>query len=121
LLNISVKPAIIGFMAIESNKALISRLYAYGVHYVFQPFSSRWLKADWICSVNCLLILFVVPEEVVKEVTRSDQAQALQTTISSGLLRVVQLTVPAELKVYADLIQILGSGAGCLSSWSLAY
>jgi NADPH2:quinone reductase len=99
LLNISVKPAIIGFMAIESNKALISRLYAYGVHYVFQPFSSRWLKADWICSVNCLLILFVVPEEVVKEVTRSDQAQALQTTISSGLLRVVQLTVPAELKV----------------------
>jgi hypothetical protein len=64
---------------------------------------------------------FVVPEEVVKEVTRSDQAQALQTAISSGLLRVVQLTVPAELKVYADLIQILGSGAGCLSSWSLAY
>jgi hypothetical protein len=32
------------------------------------------------------------------------------------LLQVVQLTVPAELKVYADLIQILGSGeAACLS------
>ena len=49
---------------------------------------------------------FVVPEEVVKEVTSSDQAQALQTAISSGLLQVVQLTVPAELKVYADLAQL---------------
>jgi predicted nucleic acid-binding protein len=59
---------------------------------------------------------FVVPEEVVKEVTSSDQAQALQAAISSGLLQVVQLTVPTELKVYADLIQILGSGeAACLS------
>jgi predicted nucleic acid-binding protein len=61
---------------------------------------------------------FVVPEEVVKEVTSSDQAQALQTAISSGLLQVVQLTAPAELKVYADLIQILGSGEA--ASLSLA-
>lgn len=44
---------------------------------------------------------FVVPEEVVKEVTGPDQAQALLTVISSGLLQEVQLSDPAELKVYA--------------------
>jgi len=59
---------------------------------------------------------FVVPEEVVKEVREPQQAQALHTAISSGLLLEVQLADPAELKVYADLIQILGSGeAACLS------
>jgi predicted nucleic acid-binding protein len=59
---------------------------------------------------------FVVPEEVVKEVTGPDQAKALQTAISSGRLQEVQLSDPAELKVYANLIQILGSGeAACLS------
>jgi hypothetical protein len=59
---------------------------------------------------------FVVPEEVVKEVREPHQAQALQTAMSSGLLLEVQLAHPAELKVYADLIQILGSGeAACLS------
>jgi predicted nucleic acid-binding protein len=59
---------------------------------------------------------FVIPEEVVKEVSEPNQANALQTAISSGLLVEVQLADPAELKVYADLIQILGSGeAACLS------
>jgi predicted nucleic acid-binding protein len=59
---------------------------------------------------------FVVPEEVVKEVRESDQAQALQTAISSGLLLEVQLANPAELKVFAELIQTLGVGeAACLS------
>ena len=59
---------------------------------------------------------FVVPEEVVKELREPQQAQALQAAISSGLLVEVQLADPAELKLYADLIQILGSGeAACLS------
>jgi predicted nucleic acid-binding protein len=59
---------------------------------------------------------FAIPEEVVKEVREPNQANALQTAISSGLLVEVQLADPAELKVYADLIQILGSGeAACLS------
>lgn len=59
---------------------------------------------------------FVVPEEVVKEVREPHQAQALQTAMSSGLLLEVQLADPAELKMYADLIQILGAGeAACLS------
>jgi predicted nucleic acid-binding protein len=59
---------------------------------------------------------FVIPEEVVKEVREPNQGNALQTAMSSGLLVEVQLADPAELKVYADLIQILGSGeAACLS------
>jgi len=59
---------------------------------------------------------FVVPEEVVKEVREPPQAQALHTAMSSGLLSEVRLADPAELKVYADLVQILGSGeAACLS------
>src|SRR5260221_13632079 len=49
---------------------------------------------------------FVVPEEVVREVREPQQAQSLQTAMSSGLLVEVQLADPAELKVYADLIQI---------------
>jgi predicted nucleic acid-binding protein len=59
---------------------------------------------------------FVVPEEVVKEIREPRQAQALQTAISAGLLLEERLTDPAELKVYAELIQTLGSGeAACLS------
>src|SRR5260370_15457107 len=59
---------------------------------------------------------FVVPEEVVKEVKEPAQSQAVQTAISSGLLQIVQLTDPSELRIYADLIQILGIGeAACLT------
>src|SRR5579859_6322427 len=59
---------------------------------------------------------FVVPEEVVKEVREPAQSQAVQTAISLGFLRVVQLIDPSELTVYADLIQILGIGeAACLT------
>lgn len=59
---------------------------------------------------------FVIPEEVVKEVRDPDQAKAARTAISSGVLQLVQLTDPAELTIYAELLQILGSGeAACLS------
>ena len=59
---------------------------------------------------------FVVPEEVVKEVKDALQAQALQAAISSRVLEVIQLTDMVELTIYADLVQIVGSGeAACLS------
>ncbi len=59
---------------------------------------------------------FVVPEQVVKEVKDADQAKAVQAAVSAGLLQEIQLTDPAELTVYAELIQILGIGeAACLS------
>jgi predicted nucleic acid-binding protein len=69
---------------------------------------------------------FVVPEEVVKEVKEPAQMEAIQTAISSGLLQVVQLTDPSELRIYAELIQFLGVGeAACLTlaqcrSWLIA-
>src|ERR1700730_14004917 len=69
---------------------------------------------------------FVAPEEVAKEVKEPAQMEAIHTTISSGLLQVVQLTDPSELRVYADLIQFLGVGeAACLTlaqcrSWLIA-
>lgn len=50
----------------------------------------------------------------------------MRTAISSGFLQVVQLADPAELKVFAELIQILGIGeAACLTlaqcrSWLIA-
>src|SRR5690242_3099869 len=59
---------------------------------------------------------FVVPEEVVKEVSDPRQRQALEEALSCGVLQVVQLTDPAELTAYAQLITFLGSGeAACLS------
>ena len=59
---------------------------------------------------------FVVPEEVVKEVSDPRQRQALEEALSCGVLQVVQLTDPAELTAYAQLITFLGNGeAACLS------
>jgi rRNA-processing protein FCF1 len=59
---------------------------------------------------------FVIPEEVVREITDRDQANAVQAAVASRLLQVVQLTDPGELTVYAELIQILAIGeAACLS------
>jgi predicted nucleic acid-binding protein len=59
---------------------------------------------------------FVLPEEVLKEVSNPGQSEALQSAISSGVLEVIQLTDPAELTLYAELLQILGIGeAACLS------
>jgi predicted nucleic acid-binding protein len=53
---------------------------------------------------------FVAPGEVVQEVKEPAQMEAIQTAIASGLLQVVQLTDPSELRVYAELIQSLGVG-----------
>ena len=59
---------------------------------------------------------FVVPEEVVREVSDPQQSQALQEALSTGVLQVVQLTDPAELTIFAHLVTILGTGeAACLS------
>jgi predicted nucleic acid-binding protein len=42
---------------------------------------------------------FVVPEEVVREVSDPQQSQALQEALSRDVLQVVQLTDPAELTI----------------------
>jgi predicted nucleic acid-binding protein len=69
---------------------------------------------------------FVVPEQVIKEVTDLAQTAAIQTAIASGVLQEVKLTDLSELAIYAELVQTLGTGeAACLAlaqcrSWFIA-
>ena len=59
---------------------------------------------------------FVVPEEVIKEITDQGQAGLLRDAIASDVLQEVQLSSIAELLVYARLVRTLGSGeAACLA------
>jgi predicted nucleic acid-binding protein len=59
---------------------------------------------------------FVVPEEVVKEITEIAQAELVQTAINSGLLTEVQLSSIPELQIYTQLVRTLGIGeAACLA------
>jgi predicted nucleic acid-binding protein len=59
---------------------------------------------------------FVVPEQVVGEVTEPLQSAAVAMAVASGWLEQAQLTEIRELTVYAQLVQSLGAGeAACLS------
>jgi predicted nucleic acid-binding protein len=59
---------------------------------------------------------FVVPQEVVKEITDVAQSELVQGAISSGSLEEVQLDGIPELRIYAQLVRTLGSGeAACLA------
>jgi predicted nucleic acid-binding protein len=59
---------------------------------------------------------FVVPQEVIKEITDVAQSELVQGAISSGSLGEVQLDSIPELRVYAQLVRTLGSGeAACLA------
>jgi predicted nucleic acid-binding protein len=59
---------------------------------------------------------FVVPQEVVKEITDVAQNELVQEVINSGSLREVQLDSIPELRTYAQLTRTLGSGeAACLA------
>lgn len=70
--------------------------------------------------------LFVVPDQVVEEVTYPDQAEALRQVIQAGGLRQESSTDPAEMALYAELRQRMGKGeAACLAmaatrGWYLA-
>jgi predicted nucleic acid-binding protein len=59
---------------------------------------------------------FVVPDEVVREVTDPSQREALQSAIDAGALRAITIDDVATLKLFAKLLAIMGSGeAACLS------
>jgi predicted nucleic acid-binding protein len=59
---------------------------------------------------------FVVPDEVVAEVTEPEQLRTLEAAIANGSLRQESIASPDELTVFAELSQILGSGeAACLA------
>lgn len=59
---------------------------------------------------------FVVPQEVVKEITDVAQSELVQGAINSRSLGEVQLDSIPELRIYAELVRTLGSGeAACLA------
>jgi len=59
---------------------------------------------------------FVVPEDVVSEITQPAQREALEAAIEAGHLRRESITAPAELARYGDLRQVVGKGeAACLT------
>lgn len=69
---------------------------------------------------------FVVPDQVVEEVTRPEQAAALDCALRAGRLRRESSTEPEEIALYADLRARMGKGeAACLAmaahrGWMLA-
>lgn len=69
---------------------------------------------------------FVVPDQVVEEIARPDQAQALERALQAGHLRRESSTDPNEITLYADLSERMGRGeAACLAmaatrGWMLA-
>ena len=59
---------------------------------------------------------FVVPEQVVEEITDSQQARTLAQAVRDGRLRCERSTDLDEVATYADLRQFMGRGeAACLS------
>jgi len=61
-------------------------------------------------------LCFVVPDEVIAEVTEPEQLRIVEAAIADGWLRRASISCPDELAVYAELSQILGSGeSACLA------
>lgn len=59
---------------------------------------------------------FVIPDEVVAEVTGPEQRRALEAALADGSLKQESIANPAELAVFVELSQILGSGeSACLA------
>ncbi len=69
---------------------------------------------------------FVIPDQVVEEVTYPEQAEALEDALEAGHLRRESCTDIAEITLYAELVQRMGKGeAACLAmaasrGWLLA-
>jgi predicted nucleic acid-binding protein len=59
---------------------------------------------------------FVVPDEVVAEVTEPEQLRTLEAAIADGSLKLESIASPDELAIFAELSQVLGSGeSACLA------
>lgn len=69
---------------------------------------------------------FVVPDQVVEEITQPEQIALLQAAIHEGYLLRESSTDPAEIALYAELRLRMGKGeAACLAmaqarGWSIA-
>ncbi len=59
---------------------------------------------------------FSIPDEVVEEIIRAEQAAVLESAFEAGQMRRVSSTDPAEIALYAELRQRMGKGeAACLA------
>lgn len=59
---------------------------------------------------------FVVPHEVITEVTDELQRNALETALNAGVVERVVIETTQELELYSELLKILGSGeSACLA------
>jgi predicted nucleic acid-binding protein len=59
---------------------------------------------------------FVVPDEVVAEITEPSQQGQVQEALQKGYAQRESITAPAELSIYADLRGLMGKGeAACLA------
>lgn len=76
-----------------------------------------------LAKAECLALLasvrgwaFVVPDQVVEEITYADQAAALVRALAVGHLLKESSTDPREIAIYAELRQRMGRGeAACLA------
>jgi len=61
-------------------------------------------------------LAFVIPEEVVQEISDQVQAAALAQALEQGYVRAEACAAPAELALFADLRPVLGKGeSACLA------
>lgn len=59
---------------------------------------------------------FVVPDEVVAEITEPEQLRTLEAALADGSLSRESIASPDELAIFAELSQTLGSGeSACLA------
>jgi predicted nucleic acid-binding protein len=59
---------------------------------------------------------FVVPDEVIAEISRPEQAVLIEEALRSGVIQRESIASPDELAVFADLTQVLGPGeSACLA------
>ncbi len=74
-------------------------------------------KAEHLALLGCVKgWAFVVPDQVVAEVTYADQAAALARALAAGHLLKESSTDPREIAIYAELRQRMGRGeAACLA------
>lgn len=59
---------------------------------------------------------FVLPDEVVAEITRPEQSAMVQEALNNGFLQRASIASPDELAIFVDLAQVLGPGeSACLA------
>lgn len=76
-----------------------------------------------LCHTGHILLLgrttgfqFVVPDEVIAEITEPDQQRKLDGALAAGALGRDSISSPEELATFAELTQILGTGeSACLA------